>query len=88
MAWLMSSLTERLAVVAAPLGADEQRRAVEAALSHLERRRLHVYGTELRAEKRRGEQPKRLIVVLLAATGPYPAIRGRRRRGWRGGSGE
>jgi hypothetical protein len=62
----MSSLTERLAEVIVPLEEAEERRAVEAALTHLDLRRPLVYGAELRIEKRRGGVPDRQVAVLLA----------------------
>jgi hypothetical protein len=62
----MSSLTELLAEVVVPLEEAEERRAVEAALTHLELRRPLVYGAELRIEKRRGSVPDRQVAVLLA----------------------
>lgn len=66
-----SALTESLMEVITPLGADEERRAVDAALRGFEGRRMRVYGAELRIEKRRGKLPDRAISVLLADLDPY-----------------
>jgi len=62
----MSSLTEQLAEVIVPLEEAEERRAVEAALTHLDLHRPVVYGAELRIEKRRGGVPDRQVTVLVA----------------------
>ena len=62
----MSSLTMDFAEVIAPLGEDQERRAVEAALAHLGLRRPRVYGVELRIDKNRRSLPRRRIGVLLA----------------------
>jgi len=71
MAAPMSPLTELVAEAAGPLGADEERRAVDAALGALRGRRLQVYGAELRVDKRRGEPPLRRISVGLADLAGY-----------------
>ena len=67
----MSSLTEQMRNVLAPLGTEEERRAVDAALasSHGTRATLLLRGAELAIEKpaRRGETPLRRVRVLLAA---------------------
>lgn len=67
----MSALTERMMEVIAPLEADEERRAVDAAVGKFEGRRVRVYGAELRIEKRRGNLPDRAVSVLLADLDPY-----------------
>jgi hypothetical protein len=67
----MSPLTERLAEVIAPLSADEERRAIEAALATVQGERLHVYGAELRIDKRRSSVPARRISVFLADLAGY-----------------
>jgi hypothetical protein len=66
-----SALTQGMIEVIAPLGADEERRAVDAALGGFEGRRMRVYGAELRIEKRRGKLPDRAVSVLLADVDPY-----------------
>jgi hypothetical protein len=66
-----SALTESILEVIAPLGADEERRAVEAALARFEGRPMRVYGAELRIEKRRGKLPDRAVSVLLADLDAY-----------------
>lgn len=66
-----STLTEALIEVIAPLEADEERRAVDAALGRFEGRRMRVYGAELRIEKRHGKLPDRAVSVLLADLDPY-----------------
>jgi hypothetical protein len=66
-----SELTEAIIDVIAPLEGDEERRAVDAALSRFEGRRMRVYGAELRIEKRRGKLPGRAVSVLLADLDPY-----------------
>jgi hypothetical protein len=66
-----SPLTDAILELIAPLGDDEERRAVEAALGRFEGRRMRVYGAELRIEKRRGELPDRAVSVLLADLDPY-----------------
>jgi hypothetical protein len=71
MAHPMSELTERLAEVIAPLSPDEERRAIEAALARVEGERLHVYGAELRIDKRRSSVPARRITVFLADLAGY-----------------
>lgn len=71
MASPISPLTERLAEVIAPLSPDEERRAVEAALASVQGERLHVYGAELRLDKRRSSVPPRRITVLLADLAGY-----------------
>jgi hypothetical protein len=63
--------TEALLGVIAPLEADEERRAIEAALGSFDGRRMRVYGAELRIEKRRGGVPDRVVGVLLADLDPY-----------------
>ena len=69
----MSPLTERMRDVIAPLGAEEERRAVEAALASRDgiRQNLLVRGAELAIDKpaRRGETPVRRVRVLLSARG-------------------
>lgn len=67
----MSSLTERLLDVIAPLDEIEARRAVDAALAHIDLRRPLVYGAELRIEKRRRAAPDRRVSVLLADLDGY-----------------
>jgi hypothetical protein len=67
----MSPLTMALAEVLAPLGEDEERRAVEAALAHLGLRRPTIYGVELRIDKNRRSLPRRRIGVLLAELDGY-----------------
>jgi hypothetical protein len=67
----MSPLTRDFAEVIAPLGEDEERRAVEAALAHLGLRRPRVYGVELRIDKNRRSLPRRRIGVLLAELDGY-----------------
>jgi hypothetical protein len=67
----MSPLTGGFAEVIGPLGDDEERRAVEAALARLDLRRPMIYGVELRIEKRRGERPGRQIGVVLADLDAY-----------------
>jgi hypothetical protein len=71
MASPISPLTERLAEVIAPLSPDEERRAIEAALVSVQGERLHVYGAELRIDKRRSGVPPRRITVLLADLAGY-----------------
>lgn len=73
MASPMSPLTERLAEVIVPLSSDEERRAIEAALASVGGERLHVYGAELRIDKRRSSVPARQITVLLADLAGYLA---------------
>jgi hypothetical protein len=67
----MSPLTGDFAEVIEPLGDDEERRAVEAALARLDLRRPMIYGVELRIEKRRGGRPGRQIGVVLADLDAY-----------------
>ena len=67
----MSPLTRDFAEVIAPLGEDEERRAVEAALAHLGLRRPSVYGVELRIDKNRRSLPRRRIGVLLGELDGY-----------------
>ena len=67
----MSPLTERLLDVIAPLEEIEARRAVGAALAHVDLRRPLVYGAELRIEKRRRAAPDRRVSVLLADLDGY-----------------
>jgi hypothetical protein len=67
----ISPLTERLAEVIVSLSPDEERRAVEAALVSVEGERLHVYGAELRIDKRRSSVPARRIAVFLADLAGY-----------------
>jgi transposase-like protein len=67
----MSALTRQLADVIEPLNDDEQRRAVEAGLAHVELRRPIVYGAELRIDKRRRGLPGRQVGVLLADLDGY-----------------
>lgn len=66
----MSSLTERMRALLAPLGAEEERRAIDAALAAEDssRGRLLVRGAELMIHKapRRGETPERRVRVLLS----------------------
>jgi hypothetical protein len=66
-----SPLTERLAEVIAPLSPEEERRAIEAALTSVKGERLHVYGAELRIDKRRSSLPERLVSVFLADLAGY-----------------
>jgi hypothetical protein len=67
----MSSLTEKMREVLAPLGAEEERRAIEAALEARGKARenLLVRGAELVVDKPggRGERPLRRVRVLLSA---------------------
>lgn len=65
----MSSLTRELRDVLAPLGADEERRAIEAALAVSGERRetVMVRGAELAIDKIRGNRPLRRVRVLLTA---------------------
>jgi len=67
----ISPLTKRLAEVIVPLSRDEERRAIEAALANVSGERLHVYGAELRIDKRRSSLPVRQITVLLADLAGY-----------------
>jgi hypothetical protein len=67
----ISPLTERLAEVISPLSPDEERRAIEAALTAVQGERLHVYGAELRIDKRRSSVPARRIAVFLADLAGY-----------------
>jgi hypothetical protein len=67
----ISPLTKRLAEVIVPLSRDEERRAIEAALASVTGERLHVYGAELRIDKRRSSVPARQITVLLADLAGY-----------------
>jgi hypothetical protein len=67
----MSPLTRDFAEVIAPLGEDEERRAVEVALAHLGLRRPMVYGVELRIDKNRRSLPRRRIGVLLGELDGY-----------------
>jgi hypothetical protein len=67
----ISPLTQRLAEVIAPLSPDEERRAIQAALKNVQGERLHVYGAELRIDKRRAGVPARLITVFLADLAGY-----------------
>jgi hypothetical protein len=67
----ISPLTQRLAEVIAPLRPDEERRAIQAALENVQGERLHVYGAELRIDKRRDRVPARLITVFLADLAGY-----------------
>jgi hypothetical protein len=67
----ISPLTKRLAEVIVPLSRDEERRAIEAALASVTGERLHVYGAELRIDKRRASVPARQITVLLADLAGY-----------------
>jgi hypothetical protein len=67
----ISPLTKRLAEVIAPLSPDEERRAIQAALENVQGERLHVYGAELRIDKRRASVPARLISVFLADLAGY-----------------
>jgi hypothetical protein len=67
----ISPLTRRLAEVIVPLSRDEERRAIEAALANVTGERLHVYGAELRIDKRRSSVPARQITVLLADLAGY-----------------
>jgi hypothetical protein len=69
----ISPLTERLAEVIVPLSRDEERRAIEAAIASVAGDRLHVYGAELRIDKRRSSVPARQIAVLLADLAGYLA---------------
>ena len=69
-----SRLTEELIEVIAPLDADEERRAIDAALGRFEGRRTRVYGAELRIEKRRGQRPDRAVSVLVADLDPYMPV--------------
>ena len=66
----MSSLTEQMRDVLAPLGAEEERRAVAAALEARggTRENTVVRGAELAIDKapRRGERPVRRVRVLLS----------------------
>jgi hypothetical protein len=71
MASPMSPLTARLAEIITPLSQDEERRAIEAALESVTGERLHVYGAELRIEKRRSSVPARRIAVFLADLAGY-----------------
>ena len=71
MASPISPLTERLAEVIAPLSPEEERQAIEAALVSVQGERLHVYGAELRIDKRRSGVPPRRITVLLADLAGY-----------------
>ena len=68
----MSSLTEQMSDVLAPLGAEEERRAVEAALEARggARENLLVRGAELAIDKppRRGERPLRRVRVMLGVS--------------------
>jgi hypothetical protein len=66
-----SPLTEALIDVIAPLEAEEERRALDAALGSFEGRRMRVYGAQLRIDKRRGNVPDRSVAVLLADVDPY-----------------
>jgi len=70
MATEMSSLTERMRGLLAPLTAEEQRRAVASALAVAEAdgRSLHVHGVELALEKpdRRGAPPARRVRVRMS----------------------
>src|SRR5262245_24959517 len=67
----MSSLTKQMRNVLAPLGPEEERRAVDAALAsrHGTRETLLVRGAELVVEKppRRGQTPLRRVRVLISA---------------------
>jgi hypothetical protein len=67
----MSSLTVQMRYVIAPLGAEEEQRAVEAALASRNGtgENLLVRGAELAIDKppRRGETPVRRVRVLLSA---------------------
>jgi hypothetical protein len=67
----ISPLTERLAEVIVPLSPDEERRAIEVALASVKGERLHVYGAELRIDKRRSSLPERLVSVFLADLAGY-----------------
>jgi len=67
----MSPLTERLQEVIHPLDDEEAGRAVAAALAHRHLRRPHVYGAELRIEKRPRPVPHRQVSVLLADLDGY-----------------
>lgn len=67
----MSPLTRDLAEIVVPLGEDEERMAVDAALARLDLRRPMVYGVELAIEKRRRVPPRRQIRVLLAELDGY-----------------
>src|SRR4051794_8244725 len=67
----ISPLTQRLAAGIPPRGADEERRAIEAALAAVQGERLHVYGAELRIDKRRSSVPARRISVFLADVAAY-----------------
>jgi hypothetical protein len=66
-----SPLTERLAAVISPLSPDEERRAIEAALAAVQGKLLHVYGAELRIDKRRSSVPARHIAIFLADLAGY-----------------
>jgi hypothetical protein len=72
-----SAVTEGARAIVAPLGAEEERRAVEAALAHLRRdaASMRIHGAELAIEKakRRGQTPARRVRVLLAARGSSAA---------------
>lgn len=63
--------SDELARIFAPLGHAEERRAIEAARARLGRRRLHIYGVELRAEKPERGLPPRRITVLAADVADY-----------------
>ena len=66
----MSSLTEKMRDVLAPLGAEEERRAIEAALAARggNRENLLVRGAELAIDKAgRNQRPHRRVRVLLSA---------------------
>jgi hypothetical protein len=67
----ISPLTQRMAPVIAPLSPDEERRAIQAALANVQGERLHVYGAELRIDKRRAGVPVRRITVFLADLAGY-----------------
>jgi hypothetical protein len=69
MVWPMSRLTEQLADLIAPLGEDEQRRAVEAANAFLGESRLRLHGAELVVDKRLPGSPVRQITVWLTDDG-------------------
>ena len=68
-----SRLTEELIEIIAPLEADEERRAIDAALGRFEGRRMRVYGAEL-ASRSVGERPDRGVTVLVADLDPYLPI--------------
>ena len=71
MAGEASAITKRARDIVAPLGDEEEQRAVETALAHFsaDRAALRVYGAELAIEKRRGKVPERRVRVLVALRG-------------------